>query len=258
MSKKEIYNRSLERALRILCAFSHEKREMSLVDLSTTLELPKSTVYRLCDTLVNHDFLKYDEEQVKYSLGLKLFDLGGVVFSSFSLREAASYHLSQLENKTKQTIFLGVLQDDQLMYLDKREGKENPIRFRTEIGTRRQPYFGVLGQVLLSALPEGEVDRILKKNPLKPITKKSLRTRRELNKRLERIREQGYALDKGEVIEGVEGIAAPVRNFSGHIVAAVGVRFIVLSSGKEGEKRLIKDVCETARRISTDLGYQPK
>lgn len=258
MPKKEIYNRSLERALRILCSFSNEKHEMSLADLSKTLDLPKSTVYRLCDTLIKHDFLKYDEEKVKYSLGLKLFDLGGVVFSSFSLREAASYHLSQLQNKTKQTVFLGVLQNNHLMYLDKRECKENPIRFRTDIGTRRQPYFGVMGQVLLSALPESEVIRILKINPFKPITKKSLRTRKELNKRLVKIREQGYALDKGEIIEGVEGIAAPVRNYSGRVVAAVAVRFIYLSVGEEREKRLIKDVCETARLISLDLGYHPK
>jgi IclR family KDG regulon transcriptional repressor len=258
LPKDKIYTRSLERALRILCAFSNEKREMSLAELSQSLSLPKSTAYRLCVTLTKYDFLKYDADQAKYTLGLKLFDLGGVVFSSFSLRDAASSHLTQLQHNTKESVFLGILQDDHLMYLDKRETPENPIRFRTEIGTLRQPYFGMLGQVLLSYLPEREVGRILKGNPLKPITRKSLQTRENLNTRLEKIREQGFSLEKGEVIDGVIGVAAPVRNHLGKVIAAVGIRFIGLSAGKEREKQLIRDVCETARRISTDLGYQPK
>ena len=133
---------------------------MTAAELSQSLSLPKSTVYRLCATLFKYDFLKYDRDQAKYTLGLRLFDLGRVVSSSFSLRDASSSHLTQLQHNTKESVFLGILQDDHLMYLDKRESPGKPIRFRTEIGTLRQPYFGMLGQVLLSSLPEREVHRI--------------------------------------------------------------------------------------------------
>ncbi|MFH1487665.1 MAG: IclR family transcriptional regulator, partial [Pseudomonadota bacterium] len=219
-SGNRIYNQSLERALQILCAFSPEKRELNLVELSKGLNLPKSTVYRLCHTLVKFNFLTYNESSNRYSLGLKLFDLGNTVSSAFSIREAASIHLTGLGIKTRESVFLGILQDNQLMYLDKREAPESPILFKSELGARRPPYFGMLGQTLLAYLPEPEVDTILKKNPLKPVARRSLRTKSELRKRLAVIREQGFVIEKGEVIDGVAGIAAPIRNYTGHVIAA--------------------------------------
>ncbi len=240
----------------ILCAFSREQREMGLKDLSLAMDLSKSTVYRLCVTLVRFGFLRCDEVSGKYSLGLKLFDLGGIVFSSFSLREAAGTHLTRLRDRTGESVFLGILQDDFLLYLDKRQSRDNPIQFRTDIGTVRQPFFGMLGQVLLAFLPEQAVESILDRVPLKPITEKSIRSRKKLRERLERIRSQGYSFEKGEVIEGVGGIAAPVYNHSGGVMAAVGIRFIYASVNDHRVERLIEAVCETARHISRDLGYR--
>ncbi|BBO85964.1 IclR family transcriptional regulator [Desulfosarcina ovata subsp. sediminis] len=255
MSKENIHNRSLERALQILCSFTKERQALGLKEISLATALSKSTVYRLCVTLVQFDFLQYDEKKGKYSLGLKLFDLGGIVFSSFSLRKAADAHLTQLQESTGESVFLGVLRDDFLMYLDKRDSDDNPIRFRTDIGTVRQPYFGMMGQVLLSFLDETEVDRILKKRPLKPITGKSISTREDLHKRLDVIRTQGFAFEVGEVIDGVGGIAAPIFNYEGKVIAAVGIRFIHSSANEERAENLIELVGKTAKSISADLGY---
>ncbi|MHA1937114.1 MAG: IclR family transcriptional regulator [Candidatus Thorarchaeota archaeon] len=254
--KRKIFNRSLERALNILCAFSSQNSELKLTDLSQNLGLPKSTVFRLCSTLVEYDFLKYDKNQKRYSLGLKLFDLGGIVSSSFSLRKAASNPMTELQKKSGESVFLGILQDDQLLYLDKRDAPDNPIKFATEIGTRRQPFFGMLGQILLAFLPDREVSRILDENPLQPITKKSITTRKALGGRLQTIREQGFAVERGEVIDGVGGIAAPIRDCTGKVVAAVGLRFLATSGGEGRVRELIGNVCKTAKRISADLGYK--
>lgn len=227
-----------------------------MTELSQNLGLPKSTVFRLCSTLVEYDFLRYDEKQKRYSLGLKLFDLGGIVSSSFSLRKAASNPMTGLRKKSGESVFLGILQDDQLLYLDKRDASGNPIKFATEIGTRRQPYFGMLGQTLLAFLPDKEVSRILKKDPLRPITKRSITTRKALRERLETIRERGFAIERGEVIDGVGGIAAPIRDCTGKVVAAVGLRFLAASGGKGRVQELTENVCETAKKISKDLGYK--
>lgn len=258
MKPKKAYNRSLERALKILCVFSDERRDMNLSDLSRALDLPKSTVYRLCNTLAEYNFLKYDTNRAMYSLGLKLFDLGRVVLSSFSLREDAAPYLAGLQSRCGETAFLGILQDDQLMYLDKRENRKNPIQFRTDIGTRRPPYFGVLGQVLLSSISQMELDRILNKFPIKPITKKSVKNLKELNLRLKKISKQGYALERGDVTEGVEAIAAPIRNHLNKVVAAVGIRFLHSSVNEEKEKQLILEVCTTAEQISEEIGCSQK
>jgi len=119
--KAVFYNRSLERALQILRAFSFDVRELTLGELSGTLNLSKATVYRLASTLTAYDFLRYDETSRKYSLGLRLFELGSIVFASFSLRKTASSHLDQLHSHLGKTVFLGIFQEDEVVYIDKRE-----------------------------------------------------------------------------------------------------------------------------------------
>jgi len=252
--KAVFYNRSLERALQMLTAFSFDVRELTLRELSESLHLPKATVYRLASTLTDYDFLRYDEKLKKYSLGLQLFELGSIVFASFSLRKAASPHLDQLHSRLGKTIFLGIFQADEVIYIDKRESVLNPIRFASEVGRRRPPYFGMFGQILMAFLSDEEVDRILKKDPLKPITKKSITEKGKFKERLREIREQGFFIDREEAIDGITGISAPVRDYTGNVVAALGVSFISSSEDFQGALKIRKAVCETAKRISRNLG----
>lgn len=253
--KKTFYNRSLERALQILCVFTTDRQTFSLTQLANILNLSKTTVLRLTSTLIKYHFLKYDSSSKQYSLGLKLFELGSVIFSSFSIRKVASYHLSQLQSKLGKTTFLGVLEDDELVYIDKREEPRNPIRFASQIGTRRPPSFGMLGQVLMAYLADREIHRLLKKTPLEPFTKKSLTNQIEFKKRLSRIREQGFFVDKEEALEGITGIAAPIRDYTGKVIAGVGVGIISSSLNSNGTKQITKEVCETAKKISQEMGY---
>jgi DNA-binding IclR family transcriptional regulator len=256
--KAVFYNRSLERALQILRAFSFDVRELTLGELSGTLNLSKATVYRLASTLTTYDFLRYDETSRKYSLGLRLFELGSIVFASFSLRKTASSHLDQLHSHLGKTVFLGIFQEDEVVYIDKRESSLNPIRFSSEVGRRRPPYFGMFGQLLMAFLPDNEVDRVLKKNPLKPITRKSITAKEEFKERLRKIREQGFFVDKGEAIEGISGISAPIRDYTGNVVAALGVGFISSFEDSKGVTEIVKAVSETAKNISRELGYWEK
>jgi IclR family KDG regulon transcriptional repressor len=252
--KANFFNRSLERALQILGAFSFEITELTLVELSNILNLSKSTVYRLASTLINYDFLNYNEQSKKYSLGLRLFELGSIVAASFSLRKAASEHLTHLHTKLGKTVFLGILQEDEVIYIDKRESSLDPIRFSSEVGRRRPPYFGMFGQLLMAFLPDQEVDRILKKKPLKPITRKSITAKEEFKERLREIREQGFFIDREEAIDGITGISAPIKDYTGTVVAALGVGFISSSENSQGALKIRKAVCETAKRISRKLG----
>jgi IclR family transcriptional regulator, KDG regulon repressor len=249
------YNRSLERALQILSAFGAERQVMTLGELSETLRLPKATVLRLCATLMKYGFLRQNSDSRGYALGLKLFELGAVVFSSFSLRKVASRHLMSLQSRLGKTVFLGILQDDELVYIDKREPVENQIRFATQIGGRRPPHFGMLGQVLVAFLPSREADRLLKKSPLTATTRRSITNERIFRERLNKVREQGYVIDEAETIEGVTGVAVPVRDFTGKVVAGVGVSFISSSENARGLDKIIKAVSKTARDISREIGH---
>ncbi len=255
-SKKEtFYNRSLERALQILCIFKFEKQAFTLSQLSELSRLHKATVLRLCSTLIKYDFLRYDPGSKHYSLGLKLFELGSILFSSFSLRKVASFYLDQLQSQLGKTVFLGILEDDELIYIDKKEDPTIPIRFTSQVGTRRPPCFGMLGQILMAFLPDREVDRLLKKAPLTAFTRRSLVSEREFKERLLRIRKQGFFVDEDEALDGISGVSAPIRDYTGQVVAGVGVGFISSSEDARGKRTIVKQVCETAKGISKQLGY---
>lgn len=249
------YNRSLERALQILCVFSVETQHFSLGQLSQAVHLAKPTVFRLCSTLTRYDFLRYDSVAKQYSLGLKLFELGGIVFASLSLRKLASSHLDQLQARLGKTTFLGILRDDELVYIDKKENVRNPIRFASHIGRRRPPYFGMLGQLLMAYLSESEVDRLLGKYPLIAFTNKSITDPKVFKKRLKKIREHGSFVDEEEAIEGITGVAAPLRDFTGNVVAAIGAGFISSSVDGKGVRNIQSEVLKTAQAISQELGH---
>jgi DNA-binding IclR family transcriptional regulator len=253
--KESFYNRSLERALQILNAFNNERNVLTLAQLSEILSLPKATVLRLCSTLVKYGFLKHDPESKRYSLGLRLFELGSIVFYSLSLRHIAAPHLSQLQLKLGKTIFLGILDNDELLYIDKREDPRNPINFTSKIGTRRPPYWGMVGPMLMAYLPEDEIERLLRKNPLKATTKKSITNKDEFKEWLRQIREQGFAVDVETTFEGITGIAAPVRNYTGKVIASIGIALISATVDSKGLKGLVKEAVETALTISKELGY---
>jgi IclR family transcriptional regulator, KDG regulon repressor len=251
------YNRSLERALHILNSFRIDGQAFSIAQLSDMLNLPRATVLRLCTTLVKYGYLMQDHDSKRYSLGLKLFELGNIVFYSLSLRNVAAPYLSQLQMKLGKTVFLGILENDELLYMDKREDPGNPISFTSKIGARRPPSWGVLGPVLMAYLPESEIGRMLDKYPLTAVTKKSLTDEAEFMELLRKVQDQGYFIDADTSIEGTSGVAAPVRDSAGKVVASVGCGFISSSVDSRELETIVQEVMDTARKISKELGYEP-
>ena len=130
------------------------------------------------------------------------------------------------------------------------------IRVSSEVGWRRPLNYGMLGMVLMSSLDPQDVKRILKKYPLKPYTPLSITDTDAFSLRLEKIRDRGYVIEKEEAVENVIGIAAPIRDYSRQVVAALG---IALPTGLRNQADdlnhivdLVKNACEA---ISSDLGY---
>ena len=113
--------------------------------------------------------------------------------------------MTQLQSESGATVLLGINMEDQLVYVDKREG-QGMIRISSEVGWRRPLNFGMLGMVLMSSLDPQDVKRVLKKYPLKPYTPVSITDADAFSLRLEQIRDQGYALEKEEAVESVIGI----------------------------------------------------
>ena len=148
-----------------MITFNDDRKTQTLAQLSESLNLPRATVLRLCSTLIKYDFLRQDPESKRYSLGLRLFELGSVVFNSFSLQQVAAPYLGQLHKKIGKTIFFGILDNDEVLYIDKREDPQNPISFTSKVGTRRPPYWGMLGPLLMAYLPDNEIDKTITEEP---------------------------------------------------------------------------------------------
>ena len=253
---KTVYRvQALERALDILECFSFQNRELSLTDFVNRTGLNKTTDKRLISNLTARGYLKRDPQSKKYQLGMQLFEMGGIVFSSFSLRQAAVYPMTQLQSETGATVLLGVSMEGQLVYVDKREG-DGMIRISSDIGWRRPLHYGMLGMVLMASLDSKDVQRILMEYPLEAHTSFSITDDDAFSLRLEQIRDQGYILEKEEAVEGVIGIAAPVRDYSRQVVAALGIAFPISTHNRAaGLNRMVDLVKKTCETISSNLGY---
>ena len=177
---------ALERALDILDCFSFQNRELRLSEIVQITGLNKTTVKRLISNLESRGYLQHNPQTRTYQLGMRLFELGGIVFSSFSLRRAAALPMNNLQSQTGATVLLGVQLDDQLVYIDKREGN-GMLRISSDVGWRRPLHYGMLGMVLMASLDAKTVRKILGQQPLQPHTSFSITDQDAFSLRLEQM-----------------------------------------------------------------------
>jgi DNA-binding IclR family transcriptional regulator len=251
-SKSIYFVQSVDRAMDILECFTFKNKERTLPEIVQQTGLNRTTVIRLLSHLTSRAYLMYNDRDRTYQLGIKLLELGGVALSSVSLRKIAAPHLTRLRNDLGHTILLGVRMDDNLVYIDKRDGKGVMVS-PSEIGRIRPLHFGMLGMVLMAQLPRQEQEALLKKDPLKPYTRKSITDNETFLKVLSEIKEKGYYIGREDVFEGVGGISAPIRDFRGDVVAALG--FTMMLSMFNRPEETLEKVKETVLAISKDLGY---
>ncbi|MBI4775623.1 MAG: IclR family transcriptional regulator [Deltaproteobacteria bacterium] len=246
---------ALERALDILDCFDFQNKELTLSDLVRRTGLNMTTAKRLTANLTGRGYLQFDARTKIYQLGIRLFELGGIVFSSFSLRRAAAHPMTDLQSEAGTCVLLAIRQDNRLVYIDKREGV-GMIRISSDIGWSRPLHYGMLGMVLMANLDPENVKQILSEEPLQPYTPFSITDEETFTARLEQIRDQGYVVEKEETVEGIIGIAAPIRDYTRRVVAALGTALPLgqrdLNKDVDRIVALVKQTCAT---ISTDLGY---
>ena len=246
----------IDRVFNILDSFTFENREMTLTDIAKNAGLNKTTAKRLLSNLTRRKYLQWDPKTKKYKLGLRLFELGGIVFSSFSLRKTVEQHMNYFRDKVGATVLLGVILENQLVYIDKREGN-GMIRISSEIGWRRPLNYGMLGMVLLAYQDPDYVKKILDEYPLKSYTHYSITDKSKFLSRLEEIRKQGYVIETEEAVIGVIGIAAPIRDYTSKTVAALGIALPIRQEISESSvlslARELKKLCDD---VSSNMGFK--
>jgi DNA-binding IclR family transcriptional regulator len=243
----------LEKVIKILNLYTYNEGSFTLDQIAKKAGLSKTTAFRILKTLEKHGIFKYNELEETYNLGLKLMELGGIVYSSLSIRKVASPYLDALAQSLKATILLGIMKDDHLLYIDKRES-ESIIRVSSYIGLKRPPYYGMLGMTLVAYMSHDQQRKLLQLYPPAKITDKTVVDSEELMRRFDQTRKAGYYMEREEVIDGVMGIGVPIRDFSGNVAAALGASMAEFQVNERITRRAIKELTAASTSISKELG----
>jgi len=248
---------SVDRALVILEYLGTQSKEVGVRELGQAIGLSKSSVHRILQTLRARGFVKWNPDNARYSLGIKAFEVGCGILRSMEAHTVAKPALEQLAGSLGETALLGVLDDTELVYIEKVDGRR-PVKTYADIGARRQMHSTGIGKALLAHLDRAEVDRVIASKPLARFTKNTITDPEALRQELERVRRQGYAEDNEETEEGLYCVGAPLFNYSGRPVAAISVAVPKFGQQQLPKERIIKHVVAAAAEISGKLGYSSR
>lgn len=240
------------RIFSILEAFSVEEPELSALELSRRLEIPRSTVHRLLSTLIQEGYIDQDPNTLKYRLGLKLLRLSHVVSNQLKLEQTANPFMRELSGKLNANSYLGVLDHTEgtVIYLSA-VGPSIPI---ASIGLRAPVHSTALGKALIAYLPQTLLDRLPMLLRMPASTPHTITDAARLKEHLAITRRRGYATDEEESIIGVHCVAAPVQHYSGNVVAAISVSAPSYHFTRARIPEIARYVCECTNAVSRALG----
>jgi IclR family KDG regulon transcriptional repressor len=247
---------SVANAIRLIKAFSDDDYEIGISDLGKRLLLPKSTVHRLASTLVDAGMLEQNVETGKYRLGLVVFELGSLVRRKMDFSGEAKPFLMELREKTGETVHLAILDHGSILYINSLESKQ-AVRMTLDVGTRQPAYATAAGKVMLAYLGPEALERVLAAG-LSPRTANTIVDPDAFRQELAAIRSRGYAIADEESEVGVRGLAAPVRDHFGNVIAATSIAGPSQRLTKKALASFAPDVVAAAEAISARLGYRPQ
>ncbi len=185
--------KSVARAARCVRQRNFDRREVSLTELSETLDLPPSTVHRLASTLCDYHLVEQSSITGKYKLGLTVLHLAQAVLQQLDVSKEAKPSMERLAEITGETVNLSVLDGDEVVYIEKAEGSAS-LRILSRIGYRAPVHCTGAGKVLLSEMALNEVRAILRRTGLPRLTPNTIVTFDEYLRELEFARANGYGV----------------------------------------------------------------
>lgn len=247
---------SVERALNIVDLFDEYSPELKITEISTRMQLNKSTVHSLLKTLQKHGYIEQSTESGKYRLGMKLFERGNFVVYNLDIRSIAKKYLLDLSRETGHTLHLVILEGKECVYIDKVEGTSANVLY-SRIGRRAPIHSSGVGKVLVAFRENKEIYTILDGYNFESRTANTLTNRQDFLEELENIRSQGYAIDQEENELGICCVALPIRNHTGEVIAAFSLSMPTPQLNTEQLERIIPMMKQTAKQISRQMGYEP-
>src|SRR4051794_37758291 len=226
----------IDRMMDVLFLLEKRTSGATIRDLVDLLGLPRTTVYRILNTLQFHDVVRRSSDG-NYRLGPRLLALAARTIGDahdFDLAPLSKPHLERLAEQTGEACKVSVRDGDGILVVAGAQGTRE-YALAVVPGQRLPLHAGAASKVLLAFMPKAELGEFLTR-PLARYTGRTLSDKKRLQAELARIRRQGWAQDKGEYAPSIHAFAAPIPNRSGQVIAALSVPFLAGASPAHMEK----------------------
>jgi DNA-binding IclR family transcriptional regulator len=243
---------SVRRAITALEEVS-DAGELGVVELGRRLGVHKATASRLVATLAERGLLERDATTEKYGLGFGLIRLAGAAMAGLDIVRTAHPVMEDLAERTAETVNLGVVSGDSVVYIDQVTGTRSIVAV-SWVGRRTPLHCTSNGKVLLAFMDERERSRHLAE-PLEAKTPRTITSATALAQQLEDVVKRGYAQTIEELEEGLNAVAAPIRQADGQVTAALSVSGPAFRMRPVDLPRLARVTMDTADAISRRLGF---
>lgn len=243
---------SFAKGLRVLEILAAAEEPLGLTQIAERSRLIKSHTHKFLRTLIDQHYVEQVHERGPYRMTFKLWELGASTLARADLISAARLPMQEITAKTGETSTIAVYDGGDAIYVYKIDGTRE-IRTSTDVGRRRPAYCVAAGKAILAFLPQAIAEGVATR--IKRHTDRTLRNKAELLDELADIRKRGYAVNWGEWVDTVRGLAAPIRNAEGHVIAALNLSIPAERLDKKAVAKLAPMVLDCALQISRGLGF---
>ena len=239
------------KALALLDLVAGFGRPVRFAELQQVSDLPKATLYRLLQTLVNQRMLGYDEDRHAYQPGLRLVQLAHSAWRQVTLAPVARPHLDQLSARLNETVHLAQLDGGQVLYIDKRNATR-PIPMFSDAGKIGPGYCTGVGKAMLAYLPEAELSRALSQQSWFAHTEHTHTAPETLRAELATIRKTGISFDREEHEPTIICVAVPILDATERPLGAMSITSSTLRHSLADLEKFTPELHATASAIARD------
>ncbi len=247
---------TLTRTIAILDCFTQDNTGLGVREIARMVKLSSSATGRLLAAMKELGILSQDPETRAYSMGPRVLSWAGVYNATLDVRNRAMPSIQELHQATRETISLYVLDGRERLCVERLESPQS-VRIVTRVGRKLPLYAGSAGKVMLAFMPPSQQAEYFSTTRLEPLTSKTITDLALLRSELEKVREQGCAVSYGEWIEDAAGVAAPILDQNGEVIAALSISGPIQRFNDENVERYRAEVKRVAAQISESLGYDP-
>lgn len=232
--------------------------EVGVRELAAAMKISPSSAHRILLALADEGFVKQNPRSARYSLAVEFLRLAHIAISRAPIRQAALEPMRQLVDACNETALLGIYDSvRQEMIFAVSVESSHSLRYAIELNKWAPVFTGASGLAIMSFLNDGEIQSIIQRTKLEPLTDRSITEPYRLEAEIANIREQGYAFTRGQRIPGAVGLAAPVFGGSGDVIGDICVTIPEQRFDEASKGRLIELLLGCAKRVSADMSAVP-